>query len=176
MQSPNIPSIIAQTQISFPAPLFEDDCMLTAGNQSDYLPEQSIEPFERFLYEDVYGAGPDGISCVQIMSVDRRILLAEPYKEGRVYTIDDPLTPISDRVPEIADLPIQSASDQHLEDAKERPFAKGLELLGWGIVLGLWLLYLVGLLLILVVPVGAVVALFLIARHFWRGYSRKSSL
>ncbi len=149
-------------------PSFEENCLLTDGNQADFLPEQTVRPFEQYAYEDIHAAQPDGISCVQVLTTDRRMVLAESYKEGRVYTVAEPLTPISDPVPEISELPRQSGLEQHLEQAKEHPLAKGVEIVGWGIVLGFWLLFVVGL------PLGAVVALLILVRRLWRQRGRSS--
>src|SRR5437870_1577195 len=63
-------------------PVFRDDCSQTGGFRSDYLDEKSVPPMSTTSVEYVYGAGLDTVRCIQVLTTDRQIVLADEYSTG----------------------------------------------------------------------------------------------
>ncbi len=146
--------------------LFEGDCQLVRGNRADYLPERHVEPFETLLYEDIYGAGigSQGVKCIQVLTADRRLILAAPYEEGKRYEVAEPTTFADEPAPEISELPKQSGPDQILEGIREEPVQNA-------IAIGFFLVFfLIGLVLFVGTLAGIAYAAFLTVRRFYRYY------
>jgi hypothetical protein len=139
--------------------LFEGDCQMARGNSADYLPEQQVEPFEAYEFFDIYGAGigSQGVKCVQVLTSDRRIILAAPYEEGKTYEVKEPVRIIGEPAPEISDLPGQSGPNQILEGIREEPVENA-------IAIGFFLILIGGTL------AGFFYAIFITVRFFYRHY------
>lgn len=130
------------------------------GSRDEYRPEEIVPAHGRLHYEDIFGAGgpPEG-RCVQASTLDRRLILSEPYREGEVYTIEQPLEegPV---VPEQteqakADYPMQWL-DSTYEGLQERPLAT----LIWMALVGTF---------VFLIPLGAMGALLvLVCSVAWR--------
>jgi hypothetical protein len=143
-------------------PVFEE-CAAGGSNRQDYLDEQIVPPMTAFEYSEIYGfrAGQSSLSCVEVMTEDRRLVLAEPYERGRAYNVSDPLPEPLAVVPEIQELPSQSALAQIREDLDERPLGAGVFLV--------WMTVLVVPLLTAAAFVG-----FVTVRFFWRQYHHQA--
>ena len=142
--------------------VFEEDCGVTGGLASDYLPEQVIEPNSQSEYAHIYGSGPDGISCIQVLDVNRRLLLGENYRGGGVYAVTNQLVSSGEPAPDSQTLPEHSDFGQWKEDLSERPSVTVVTLFGIGLVLTLWFA------LVFVVPLAVLVILLILARDFFR--------
>lgn len=146
---------------------FESDCEEVGGNRADYLhAEDSIQPFERYRYYDIYGAGIGSPSakCVQVLTADRRLVLAAPYHEGRAYEVEDPLGLISEPAPQLKQLPDRAGPDQIVEGLREEPVRNAIAIVLLVIGALLFLLFFGGAL------IGLVIAAFLLGRFFYRHY------
>ncbi len=141
--------------------LFESDCEMAGGNSADYLPERQVKPFETYDFFDIYGAGIGsvGVKCVQILTSDRRIILAARYEYGKTYVVKEPVRPIGEPAPEISDLPRQSGPDQIFEGIREKPVKNA-------IAIGIPLTFIGATL------AGFFYAIFITGRFFYRRYRR----
>ncbi len=108
-------------------PFFED-CGMVVGNKADYLHEEVIEPFERLHYHDVHGK-PRDPKCVQVVTKDRRIVMAERYEDGGTYVVREPLEPRGDPIPERGDLPNRSFGEMIRETPPVALVAFGLQVM-----------------------------------------------
>ncbi len=141
--------------------VMEEDCSQTGGLGSDYLEERSVPPNTAVDIEYVYGGAIDSVSCVQVLTSDRRLVLAEPYREDRTYTIDsiqtggeataDPLT-----LPEHRDL------GQLKEDLWEHPAQ----------TIGILVILLIGLAFVVAIPLGVLASCFVIGRDVFNRYTK----
>jgi hypothetical protein len=146
--------------------VFEEDCAIIGGRPSDYLSEEKISPRSRFEYAEIYGAGIDAVSCVQVLDSNRRLVLAEKYREGKIYTLTEPLAPTGEPAPDTPPLPDHEDWGQLKEDIAERPFSVSRQLLG---LIALALFAIAGLLLLVVAPLaGLIIGLFVVVRSIWR--------
>ena len=133
-------------------PLLED-CRVVIGKEDDYLHAEVVKPRERHAYFDAYSPALPDPGCVQVATLDRRLVLAEKYEYGGTYTVAEPLRPFGDPVPEPEDLPGQSLKESFREMPPIYFAYLGLELLlGLGIAAAL------------------LSALFFTVRHFYRHY------
>jgi hypothetical protein len=85
---------------------FLEDCDSVVSDKQDYLHEEVIKPRERHVYFDAYW-GPEA-KCVQVVTKERRLVLAERYEYNGTYVVTEPLQPLGDPIPQHSDLPNQS--------------------------------------------------------------------
>jgi len=142
--------------------LFEDDCSQTGRYRSDYLGEEVVPPKKKTSFEWIYGTDVETVHCVQVLSADRRLILAEPYSEGQTYAVTDTGNKGLAVASDPATIPDQGRLDQFKEALKERPFRTALLLFGWALVLGVWAAFAI------ILPIAVPITLLVFARRMLR--------
>ena len=136
-------------------PLLEG-CGDSPAQEEDYLHTDTIEPHQTHHYFDAYSPAIPEPGCVQVATMDRRLVLSEPYEYGGTYRISKPLRPFGNPVPNPDDLPHESWRESLRET---HPFYIAL----------LPVMAIFGLAIIGASAFGLMVTV----RHFWRFYVRK---
>ena len=90
------------------------DCSQEGGSRYNG-PAKEVLPTERLDYDHIRGRFEGG--CIQVATVDRRVVLSQPYEEGALVVVSEPLAPIFGPIPPDAQLPgepftIKSVLDQ----------------------------------------------------------------
>ena len=112
--------------------LLYEDCSVVVGKRGEYHYEDMIEPNGRLEVSDITGTNPPEPSCVQVATMDRRLLVSDAYASGGSYTVTD-ATPQGAFIPEEDDLPRQSVRERIGEAWEASPLTV---ILGLAVVLG----------------------------------------
>ena len=143
--------------------LFEGDCTQTSGYRDDYLEEYPVARATTSAIEYIYGGGPESVSCIQVLTGDRRLILADSYHNGATYAVVASAQPTGDPVIKAELLPNQGFLSQLKEGLSEHPV--------WTIASAAFVLF--GLALIVGIPLATLVAFFVIGRDLYRRYVKK---
>lgn len=122
-----------------------EDCSDEIGNRDEYLREVPVPPRTVASYGGSYSPYGAAVQCIQVATLDRRLVLSEPYHDADTYIVDDPLDPGA-YVPENSELS-PSSWRENVEEA--------------------WRTYLVLLLITLFFGTGILYGLYLAARAIY---------
>ncbi len=148
-------------------PVFADDCSQIGGYRTDYLGEKVLPRRKKTSVEFIYGTDVETVNCVQVLSLDRRLLLGEPYSDGQSYVVSDAGSTGSAVAPVASTLPDQGRLDQFKDALKKHPFRTALLLFGWALVLGVWAAF------VIVLPIAVLITLAMFTRRMLRRRSGK---
>lgn len=91
-----------------------EKCSDEIGNGDEYLREHSVPPETATRYEEIYSGFPPYLQCIQVATYNRQLILSQPFDEGGVYVIEEPITP-GVFVPQTDELPDRSVSESWRE-------------------------------------------------------------
>lgn len=111
----------------------EGDCSRLSDRRGDYTRTEIVPAGGRLEY---FGYGPWlHADCIHVATMDRRLVLVEPYEDGAVVSVAEPLTIRPEPVPSPEDLSVPSAWERWVTEAPLpiRIFEAALLLLGLGL-------------------------------------------
>jgi hypothetical protein len=132
-------TVINHTEEDLLTWVFRGECESLVGYTEDYEGDSFVEVVPPRGEVDVFhGTWEPKVNCVQVATADRRLVLSSPYEYGSTYTVNAPLQPIGDPVPQFEDLPNKPLKDYYLDYfADYKGVAAGVAIFLFGVTVGM---------------------------------------